>query len=275
MADSINLNGGVIESWAHMPVAADQAIDVGDLVSWVVGSETIAKISAFTWATSDAATRRASKRFFAGVAADAHRSGDPKGLIKVITVGEMDATVDSGTFDLGALVGIDGDGAAALKNQHLLGVTDPAEAIGSAYRRYSANVTTARVRLKATITGLLANTQENAMVLTLGTFNPAAVADLITDVPAHQIFGGAAEIIAITTINNVALADGIVINIEKNATNLAAHTVATVTAGFTVSTDLSADAARKFDAADLFSIEVSDAAATGSIAILVKYRRLS
>jgi hypothetical protein len=129
-------------------VAADEVIDQKDLL-YSDGS-TVKRLSAFTYDTSDAKTRRKIKPNFAGVAGNSHRVGDSAGLIKVFTEIEVDADVASATFLLRDLVGFAFTGTTPY-NQTLVKVEVPAEAIGYVLYRYASAVTKARVRLKSSL----------------------------------------------------------------------------------------------------------------------------
>jgi hypothetical protein len=268
-------NNVEIRERAFFPVALNQVIAVGDLV-WFDGT-TLKSAADFTWDTSDAKTRRKIKKDFAGVALDAHRNGDLAGILPVAVVCEADASAASSSPTFPGLIGIAGDGAAALINQKVILVTDPREAIGAVLRKYTSQ-TTLRVMISGNQAGIRGHTYADAKVLTLPAPILTAIVDLLTDIPVSQLFGGAVEILAfgfvVTTI--IAGADPFTVNIEKGAVNLADLTVAggAVVGSFT-EVDLSADANRKFGAEDLFSIEESAATASGAGYFYIRYRPLS
>jgi hypothetical protein len=115
-------------------------------------------------------------------------------------------------------------------------------------------------------------------VVRIGGLDVAPAADVITDMTAQELFGGAAEVLALGFLETTAVtvAD-VALNLEKAAVDLAALTVPVVGAaiGRYTEVSLAADASRFFDPSDTISLE-SDGGCTAGVGVaFIRYRRLS
>lgn len=268
---------------SYFPVLADEVIAVGDPLWWDETNFGVKKASSFTWAVSDASTRRDIKRYFVGFALDAHRVGDPLTTLPVATEIECDATVIAATFEPGDMLGITGDAAAALLNSSLTKVQDPQEAIATVLRRYpTSNVTTARILGVASKMGpgILQAIGDETKWLTIPDASIAGGGDLVTLLPAFKLFGGAVELLdIIAVVAKVVTTKNLLITPKKGATSLATVTVvAADPLGTVYTTSLAADAARKYDANSTFSLAfvgVAGDPGAGAVNVGLRYRRLS
>lgn len=272
---TVNLRSSLVEEFAHFPVAADTVISVGDLVYF--DGTTLKAASAFTWDTSDALTRREMKYKFAGVAADAHRSGDAACLLKVCTVAEVDATVTSSTFAIGDLLGVAGNASSTLYAQQLVKVVDGAEAIGMVTRKYGTSTT-----VRAVIWGqkcssvAIDNAKDRVAIIPYHATLTAAT--LVSAVPCEKVFGGAAQVIAFGFNEVVAVTvQAAIVNLTNTSTDLASLTVPTAGAaiGRYTEADMSADAANIFAPPNTLSIKCSQAPTAGQGAFWIRYRPLA
>lgn len=258
------------------PVRADEPFDVGDLLWWDSSNVSVRKASTFTYDTSDALTRRQFKRLFVGVSNMKHQSGDVAGLCPVIKSGELESSIASTTAAAGQLFGPYA-ASSLLVNQQIVKVTDPAEAIGEAIRNYSSATTTMKIQFSSILASFVAPV--GARTVQIAGIAPITAADLLTNIPVENLFGGAAEVLAFGFIEGVAVSvTPIVANLENNATNLANLTVPVAGAaiGRYTEADMSADAARVFAPGSTVSIEVSTApAATASGTFYIRFRPLS
>lgn len=271
-------NGVQVRQRAFFPVAADAVINAGDPVYFDTTANAIKQVSAFTFTTSNAATRRDIKRHFAGIALNSHRSGDPADVLPVAVIAECDATVASATYNPKDLVGLTGN-AVALLNTSLSAVTDPAEAIGTIMRRYSSAVTTARVYIHGSVMGLSMGCKTNETKLfSLQFTNLAIVAvNMLTNMPAYQCFNGAAEVIECGFIEDVAVSSqNANIIMGLNQSNLATLNVPSSggARGRVTTQDQSSNSYRKFDANDKLNVFLSQNA-VGSGTFFIRYRPLS
>lgn len=271
-------NGVQVRQRAFFPVAADAVINVGDPLWYDTTNHVVKEASTFTWTSSNAATRRDFKRYFAGIALNSHRSGDPADVLPVAVVAECDATVASGTFEPKDLVGLTGNGAALL-NTSLTSVADPAEAVGTVMRRYPSSVTTARVYIHGAMMGLSVGER------TLGTktfqmpfSNLAIVAvNMLTNMSAYQAFNGSAEVMECGFIEDVAVGtQNLNVIMGLNQSNLATLNVPSSggARGRVTTQDQSSNSFRKFDANDKLNVFMSQNA-TGSGTFFIRYRPLS
>ena len=270
----INLDGASIEHSVPLPVAKDEVIDRGDLVYWNAGTTSIRQASAFTWETSGPVTRRQFKKLFAGIALDYHRSGDAAGVMQVATIALVEVGIVSRAVVPGELLGPN-DASSLLVVQTMLRTQDPSEAIGEVAKDHTTAVTTTKAWIRSNLFGpyARANSEKRTLQIYAGNVNNAA--DLITDMPAGELFGGPVEILAISAIEIIVLSANANITIDKDITGLAALTVATGGAvGKVTRKDLSADVNRFFEGNDNFTLKSDGGSATGELSFVIEYRPL-
>lgn len=275
MANVLQLRGMPFEEVQFFPISADIVIAVGDFVWW--DGTTVRAASAFTWDTSDVITRKQFKQKFAGIAKDAHRSGDAAGLFAVVVSAEIIVTLTSGTPSLGTMIAPE-DASSLLIDQKAVLVQDPAEAIGVVSRARGASSTEVYAIIAGTISGVLARLISGQHMTYSQYISVAATGDKITNIPAWKLFGGAVEILALGFIEVTACSDETIMNLEKSTTDFAALTIPTSggAIGRYTEADMSADASRVLGPTDNISLEVSDAGAASSAGIaVIRYRRLS
>jgi hypothetical protein len=269
------VRGNAVEEHMFFPVASAIVIAVGDLLWWDTANSTVKAASSFTWDTSDVITRQKFRRYFAGVALAPHRSDEGATLLPVATLCQATVTNTSATPIFGNLVGPE-DAASLLIDQKVVVVQNPSEAIGMVNKNYSAAQTTIQCILRGNVQGMLPFGDQREETKMIAAFPTQTAADKMTDIPAGKLFGGAVELLAMFSYNTVATTvQSAIMNLEKNTTNLADHTVAVGAIGVYTETDLSADSNRKYDVNDNVSIELSQASTAGAVILGVRYRRLS
>ncbi|MCE9555211.1 MAG: hypothetical protein K8T91_17820 [Planctomycetes bacterium] len=124
-----------------LAVAAETVIEIGDLV-WV-DSGAAKPAGDLADQLTEAANQEAFHDAFAGVALQQSRAGDTD-PIRVATTGVFEFACPSGTFQVGALIGVDeASSGTELENQVAVGVATPNLAIGRCAKR----VPTADTRL--------------------------------------------------------------------------------------------------------------------------------
>jgi hypothetical protein len=120
-----------------LPSKPSTLFERGDIVYWDETNKYLAPMSAYTWATSDLATQRASARNVFGICDDAKLASDTsyKDLL-VITRGRFRIPLDTTTalVEGRTLLAVDGNGATALIDQAVEDVTDPTVATFIAVR---------------------------------------------------------------------------------------------------------------------------------------------
>lgn len=276
---AIKISGEKIEFWDMFPVVSSDAVSVGDLCYWDTAQNAARPVSNFTWVTDAPTTRRKMKRYFVGVAAEAHVASGPNPMIKIIQVGKVTADLASATPAIGQMVGPD-SANSLLMNQQVIEVQDPAEGVGEWARYYSANVTTAEMYVRGIFSHCYfhENHLRRTFSLALATF-PASGNNILTGAKAYQIFGGAAEILAISFFATTVLGtNNLVITPTTTAgafsTNLTATTATAV--GVITTQSYATEANRKMDANDTLQLQVAATApASGSGTIFIEYRKLS
>jgi hypothetical protein len=116
-----------------IPVDSATVIEIGDLVYLATDDARPAAQQAD--GGSEAANQETFHDNFAGVAMQRSPSGDTH-PIRVATTGVFEFACLSGTFEIGALLGVDeGAGGTALENQVVAAVATPNLAIGRCARR--------------------------------------------------------------------------------------------------------------------------------------------
>jgi predicted RecA/RadA family phage recombinase len=120
-----------------LPVSSATVIEIGDLVYFDSGTNTVKPAGALTYGASLAATQDSFHDKFAGVAMQQSRNGDTQD-IRVATTGVFEFVCASATFEVGARIGVDKNaGATALLNQQVIGTAaaNPELSIGYCARR--------------------------------------------------------------------------------------------------------------------------------------------
>jgi hypothetical protein len=130
-------------------VDAATVIEIGDLV--YQDTDDAKPASAQANEGSEAANQALLADNFLGVVMQRSRSDDTQ-PIRVATTGVFEFDCPSGTFELGALVGADGNTAGnALLNQQVAAVASAARAIGRAAKRVASASTTVLVDIRSTV----------------------------------------------------------------------------------------------------------------------------
>lgn len=110
-------------------VDATTVIEIGDFLGLVTDDARPA--SSFADLGTEAANQEAFHDVFLGVALQAHRSTDPAGDIVIATAGVFEFIAASATYQPGAFVGVDEDGAGtALLDQTVAAVATANLAVG-------------------------------------------------------------------------------------------------------------------------------------------------
>jgi hypothetical protein len=250
----------------------------GDLCYWNATSSIVQAAANFTWATSDAATRRNFKRYFVGIALDDQRATDVARTMSFASIAEILADRTSATGVLTSLFGPDGNAATALLNQTIIAVQDPAEAIGETVRNDGAATDTGRISIRGQIG--LRTELVGKKTKTIAVNAPAAANGYyLAATAAHKLFGGAVEILAIDFICGL-IPTGNAANFRfvKNSTNFASdlQVLTNATLGGLTSLDCTAMTARTLDANDTLAIQQVTAPVTAmNGTILIQYRPLS
>lgn len=124
--------------------AAGNRVERGNFVYW--DGTSLKKASNWTWATSDAASRRAITPQFAGVIdVENPVTNTISKTHALYTTGLAKFTIASSTYNQGQLVGIAGNGSSTLYNDTVAIVTDPREAIGFIWKDYASATTEVEV----------------------------------------------------------------------------------------------------------------------------------
>ena len=273
----LNLDGASIEYAVPMPVQVDEAIDRGDMVWWDNANTTIKRASNFTWDTSGPITRRQFKRKFVGISMEYHRSGDAKGTMMVAVLATIEVKTISRAFVFGETLGPD-DASSKLLDQTLERQQDPSECIADAIMDHTTAVTTTKVIIRGNLVGIAARATNEKRTIIIPVESPAmgTSGDLMTALTAEQFFGGPVEVLAQHFVKTIAVTDGsAILNLENGTTNLGTVTVTVAgSIGGVFTDDLSADAARFFDADDTISLETDGGSTLGGGFLIIEYRPL-
>ena len=285
-----NLMDGVrFEDKIFLPVLAGSTLtfNVNDLMYWDASAGAAKPASAFTWATSDALTRRKFRSSFVGVAMDSQFSDSPARLVCIAAFAECDMQVSSGsTFKVGDTVGVAGNGTTTLYSNIITNTTNNVEqSIGKTVRVYSSSVTTARVQLYGTKIGTFAKRMTESRIVTFpdATTLSAAVttAGTVYYAPAYQVFGGSAEVLAAGVVAQSAFTAGsAVISVMNNGANIGTIGLYTTTMsrGYLTEVTLNTATNRVLNTEDLLTIQCTSAPGGSPAGALtfayVKYRPL-
>lgn len=124
--------------------AAGNRVERGNFVYW--DGTSLKKASNWTWATSDAASRRAITPQFAGVIdVENPVTNTISKTHALYTTGLAKFTISSSTYNQWQMVGIAGNGSSTLHNDTVAIVTDPREAIGFIWKDYASATTEVEV----------------------------------------------------------------------------------------------------------------------------------
>jgi predicted RecA/RadA family phage recombinase len=136
-----------------LPVDSATVIEIGDLVWFDSGTNTVKAAGSVTYGASLAATQQAFHDKFAGVAMQQSRSGDTKD-IRVATNGVFEFACASATFEVGTRIGLDKNaGATALLNQQVIAVAaaNPELSVGYCAKRVNPAGTSVLVDIVGTV----------------------------------------------------------------------------------------------------------------------------
>ena len=136
-----------------LPVASTTNIEIGDLVYFDTGTNTVKPAAALTYGASLAATQQSFHNQFAGVAMQQSKAGVPQD-IRVATNGVFEFVCASATFEVGTRIGVDKNaGATALLNQQVIavGAANPELSIGYCAKRVSTAGTSVLVDIVGTL----------------------------------------------------------------------------------------------------------------------------
>ncbi len=271
----INLDGASIEFARDFPVAADEVIVRGDMVWWDASATSLKPASDFTWDTSGPITRRQFKVVFAGIAMEDRRAGDAKGTIRVAISALIDSTIISRAIVPGELVGPD-DASSKLLDQVLERQQDPSECIGEAARDHTTAVTVTKILIRGNLMNphARANTEKRTIIIPVESPAMGTSGDLMTAITAEKFFGGPVEVLAQHFVKTIAVTDGsAILNLENGTTDLGTVTVTVAgNIGGIFTDDLSADAARLYDADDTISLETDGGSTLGGGYLIIEYR---
>ncbi|MGE3406812.1 MAG: capsid cement protein [Pirellulales bacterium] len=132
-----------------LPVDAGTVIEIGDLV--YLATDDARPASAQADQSSEAANQELFHDNFAGVAMQRSRDGDT-GPIRVATTGVFDFACPSGTFEVGALLGVDEAASGTeLEDQTVAAVATANLAIGRCARRVATADTRVLVDIVSTV----------------------------------------------------------------------------------------------------------------------------
>lgn len=259
---------------------AANLFEKGDMLYWDATNSIVKAAANFTWTTSEVVTRSNFRQYYVGIAGEANKSDHLARLVKVCTDVIAAVTCTSSTGNVSAdstvsLVGPEKASGNTLESQKIQFVQDPAESIGSCVRLYSTAVTYPVVRLTSSfIAGMAPSNMNRVATIWVPT---ATAADKLTNMPAKNFFGGAAEVLTMSFHETTIVGTGsLVMNLEKGTDNLAALT-ATLTGavvGRVTTISLAADTYRIFGPNDTISLEVSSGT-TGAGTVYLVYRPLS
>jgi hypothetical protein len=141
-----------------LPVDSGTVVEIGDLV--YLATDDARPASAQADQSSEAANQELFHDNFAGVAMQRSRDGDTD-PIRVATTGVFEFACPSGTFEVGALIGVDeAASGTALEDQQVAAVATPNLAIGRCARR--ANPAGTRVLVDIVSTVMLGGPQAAA-----------------------------------------------------------------------------------------------------------------
>lgn len=276
----MNLNGAKLESWSHYPVAADAVIDVGDLMFWDASAAVAKPVKLFTYSSSDARTRKRMKRDFLGISNAAHRAGDSKRTIMILTDAEVDVDIACPTtVEPGDLFGISIGDLTALTpdNQEVVKVADPSEAIGASQRVYTDEVSRARLWIKSNRGGFDSPAFGRSLDQVQFVLPLTTAQTILSAVAVEKVLGGPAELLAIGLIETTALTvQDLIITLSKNGTPLTQTFTAPLSGaavGRTTEQDLSADTAREFNAGDTLTLAVTQNPTAGAGVLYLRFRR--
>ena len=283
--NTLSLNGARLEEGVFLPATAGSTVTfaTGDMLTWSASNGYVSPVSSFTWATSDAATRRQIRQTFCGIAGEAQFSDSPARLVRVYTNAEIDITCASSTaWAVGDLAGPAGDGASVMYSQKIANVTNKVEeSIGRTVRVYASDSKTiAKVQLQGVSIGAFALRAGDARILTIPDGVAWAASTVLAATAAYKLFGGPAELLALGATDATAVTtQAITGTIAKNGVSLSTTlTVATAASGRGVYTEqaLTSETGRTFGSEDTFTLtEGGVATPSGTIAYwTVKYRPL-
>lgn len=180
--------------------AAANRIIRGGFMYW--DGTTLKKSSAFTWATSDSATRKAITPVFAGVSMVENPVTNLQDFTQsVYSTGVFQLKITSGTYKHGQMVGIAGNGTDAMYDDTVAIVTDPREAIGIIVKNYTSATTSVEVFVYSAYGefGTLASRMKNFSFYVNSTSYTAA-ADVLTS----YTFGTRVKLVSAQFIVNTA-----------------------------------------------------------------------
>ena len=247
-------------------------IEVGDLV-WQ-DTDDVKPASDFSYGSDLAETQADFRRDFCGVAMDASDSGDTAN-IAVAQAGTFIFDCSSATFEIGDLLGPDDNtGGTALLDQTVIAVGENEYGgVLAATKRYSSNTTAVECEILPNV----AAQEPKSEIITFGTFDITSTADVVTDWPVEEPF----KLVAIRTINAVALTSDTTLTVDNGTTSLDdTHATGTGAAGAVVRTvmdDSSGDDI--FTAGDTLTIKSNGAGSASEEVTLqaeiIKYRHES
>jgi hypothetical protein len=132
-----------------LPVDSATVIEIGDLV--YLDTDDAKPASSQADQLTEAANQELFHDNFAGVAMQRSRAGDTD-PVRVATTGAFEFTCPSGTFEVGALLGVDeAASGTALEDQQVAGVATPNLAIGRCARRLNPAGTRVLVDIVSTV----------------------------------------------------------------------------------------------------------------------------
>ena len=250
----------------------------GDLCYWNATSGIVQSAANFTWAVSDAATRRNFKRYFVGIALDDQRDTNLARTMSFASIAEVEIDRTSATGVITSLFGPDGNAATALYNQTIIAVQDPAEAIGETVRHDGSATAYARLSIRGQI-GLRTNLFGKQTRCLAVNAPAAANGYYLAATAVHKLFGGAVELLAIDFICGlVPTGNAANFRFVKNSTNFASdlQVLTNATLGSATSLDCTGLTARLLDANDTLAVQQVTAPVTAMNGTLIfQYRPLS
>lgn len=132
-----------------LPVDSATAIEIGDLV--YLATDDARPASSQADQGTEVANQELFHDNFAGVAMQRSRAGDTQ-PIRVATTGVFEFVCPSGTFEVGALVGVDeATSGTALEDQQVAAVATPNLAVGRCAKRVAAADTKVLIEIVGTI----------------------------------------------------------------------------------------------------------------------------